>query len=55
MDKCMENNTQMFIKDKSHMTKVYVTVVPLFGLPLQSGRPGPGPFLYEQTEYLKFM
>ena len=47
----MENNTQMFIKDKSHMTKVYVTVVPLFGLPLQR----PGPFLYEQTEYLKFM
>ena len=25
MDKCIENNTQMFIKDKSHITKVYVT------------------------------
>ena len=25
MDKCMENNSQMFIKDKSHVTKVYVT------------------------------
>ena len=48
MGRCMENNTQAFIQDKRHMTKLYVTLYHYFSLQM------PGSFLHEQTKYLKF-
>ena len=33
MDKCKENKPQVFIKDKSHVLKVYVTSFNYLGFP----------------------